>query len=237
MKTCKWCNNEVSGKRVYCDDKCRMAYNRCGGPVIGGAARQGFQPEQPEQINPNKPKANNEPEQTADSPKRTFVKEVETEQAERGKYDDPGGRRVGFTRIEGQRVYSRQAVKYNISEAWDTRPEPLDPMDRPNPKNRGKYIRPDGTEYLFDACGKAFECHGPKEALNREPPAKQATAGRCISVIIVDEVDNSGDRMKQALATASKSADGPAVLSKQTMAARGMLADKPVVAEDQYEYL
>ena len=25
---CKYCNLEISGKRVYCDDKCRMAFNR-----------------------------------------------------------------------------------------------------------------------------------------------------------------------------------------------------------------
>lgn len=25
---CKYCNSEIAGKKVYCDDKCRMAFNR-----------------------------------------------------------------------------------------------------------------------------------------------------------------------------------------------------------------
>ncbi len=63
----------------------------------------------------------------------------------------------GYVTVENAKVYGRQAVKYDIPEAWELRPEPLSPDDQPKPKNRGKYIRPDGTEYLFDACGKAHE--------------------------------------------------------------------------------
>lgn len=60
--------------------------------------------------------------------------------------------------IEGETVYGRQAVRWPVSEAWDTRPELLDFNDQPKPGNRGKYIRVDGSEYIFDACGKVFEC-------------------------------------------------------------------------------
>ncbi len=57
------------------------------------------------------------------------------------------------------KVYSRSAVVYaGLREAWQCRPEPLSPDDKPKPLNRGKYIRPDGSEYIFDACGKVFEC-------------------------------------------------------------------------------
>jgi hypothetical protein len=62
--------------------------------------------------------------------------------------------------IPGEKVYGRQAVIYSdIAEAnWPTRPEPLSPEDYPKPYNRGKYIRPDGSEYQFDATGQVHEC-------------------------------------------------------------------------------
>lgn len=65
----------------------------------------------------------------------------------------------GYATVEGK-VYGRQAVEYDISEAWSTRPEPLSPDDRPKAKNRGKYVRPDGSEYLFDACGTVHTTGG-----------------------------------------------------------------------------
>jgi len=60
---------------------------------------------------------------------------------------------IPYDVIFGQRVYGRQAVKYDLQEAWDLRPEPESPGDRPKPLNRGKYIRPDGSEYQIDAIG------------------------------------------------------------------------------------
>lgn len=60
--------------------------------------------------------------------------------------------------VEGQTVYGRQAVRWPVAEAWSLRPEPLSFNDQPKPGSRGKYIRPDGSEYQFDACGKVFEC-------------------------------------------------------------------------------
>ena len=60
--------------------------------------------------------------------------------------------------VENQTVYGRQAVKYDLAEAWDLRPEPLSKEDTPKLLNRGKYVRPDGSEYQFDAIGQVFEC-------------------------------------------------------------------------------
>lgn len=65
-----------------------------------------------------------------------------------------------YVTLEGK-IYGRQAVRYDLHEAWYLRPEPLSPNDRPKPLNRGKYIRPDGSEYQFDCIGKVFECSGP----------------------------------------------------------------------------
>jgi len=55
-------------------------------------------------------------------------------------------------------VYGRRAVQYDLSERWSSRPEPLASDDRPKSLNRGKYIRPDGSEYQFDARGRPFDC-------------------------------------------------------------------------------
>lgn len=60
--------------------------------------------------------------------------------------------------IEGETVYGRQTVRWPVHEAWDTRPEPLGFNDQPKSGNRGKYIRLDGSEYIFDVCGRVFEC-------------------------------------------------------------------------------
>lgn len=59
--------------------------------------------------------------------------------------------------VADQKVYGRQAVKYQLKEAWDTRPMPDSPGDVPVPDNRGLYKRPDGTTYQIDACGTAHE--------------------------------------------------------------------------------
>lgn len=47
---CKQCNNELTGKKVYCDDACRMAYGR-------------RQPEQPEHAQPEQTQPEHQPEQ------------------------------------------------------------------------------------------------------------------------------------------------------------------------------
>ncbi len=56
-------------------------------------------------------------------------------------------------------VYGRQAVRYS-NDTFDTRPEPLDPTDAPDPRNRCIYQRLDGTRYLLDATGNTHE-HPP----------------------------------------------------------------------------
>ena len=67
-----------------------------------------------------------------------------------------------YVPVEGEAVYGRQAVSYPGVADFETRPEPLDPADSPKPQNRGKYIRPDGTEYQSDSQGSPFECQaGP----------------------------------------------------------------------------
>lgn len=61
-------------------------------------------------------------------------------------------------RLTESKVYGRHAVVYeNFPEAWDLRPEPLDPSDVPVKFNRCRYTRPDGSQYIFDSCGKVFE--------------------------------------------------------------------------------
>lgn len=77
---------------------------------------------------------------------------------ENGKVSVPAVSVPGYEIIEGEQVFCRQAVKYNLSQGWNVRPEPLSPEDKPKPNNRGKYIRPDGSEYQFDVSGEVFEC-------------------------------------------------------------------------------
>lgn len=59
------------------------------------------------------------------------------------------------------KCYNRPAIP--CSE-FSTRPAPRDVTDTPKPKNRGKYVRADGSEYQFDFCGMVFEC--PHEAFD-----------------------------------------------------------------------
>ncbi len=56
--------------------------------------------------------------------------------------------------VDGK-CYNRPAVE--CSE-FGTRPAPLDCTDQPILRNRGRYIRKDGTAYQFDSRGKSFEC-------------------------------------------------------------------------------
>ena len=53
-------------------------------------------------------------------------------------------------------VYGRRAVKYPV-DTFDTRPEPIDHSDTPDPMNRCIYRRRDGTRYLLDATGNTHE--------------------------------------------------------------------------------
>ena len=61
--------------------------------------------------------------------------------------------------VEGM-VYGRQAVSYE-GDMFDTRPEPLDPADTPDQRNRCIYQRPDGSRYLIDATGNTHTRPGP----------------------------------------------------------------------------
>lgn len=60
---------------------------------------------------------------------------------------------VPVERVSGT-VYGRPAIKCS---QHGTRPEPLDLADYPHKGGRGRYTRPDGSEYQFDCCGKVFE--------------------------------------------------------------------------------
>ncbi len=59
--------------------------------------------------------------------------------------------------IPDTEVYGRRAVRYELREAWNFRPEPLTLTDEPLAENRGRYTRQDGTQYQFDSAGIAFE--------------------------------------------------------------------------------
>ncbi len=58
--------------------------------------------------------------------------------------------------VVGEKRYGRRAVCYLVDK-WATRPEPYDPTDTPCPRNRCKYTRVDGSEYMIDACGQPFD--------------------------------------------------------------------------------
>lgn len=62
---------------------------------------------------------------------------------------------IPYEIVEGEQVYHRQAVAYNLDEAWPTRPIPDGLNDIPLLNNRGVYIRPDETAYQIDAVGIA----------------------------------------------------------------------------------
>lgn len=53
-------------------------------------------------------------------------------------------------------VYGRRSVSY-ASDTFETRPEPLDHSDTPDPRNRCIYQRRDGTRYLLDATGNQHD--------------------------------------------------------------------------------
>lgn len=59
--------------------------------------------------------------------------------------------------VEGEKVYNRQAVRYNLGEPWDTRPQPDDPLDIPTAGGRGLYARLDGSTYQIDATGTTHD--------------------------------------------------------------------------------
>jgi hypothetical protein len=75
--------------------------------------------------------------------------QTRTDEAEQAKSD------MAFELVPNQKVYDRPAVRFDLKEDWDLRPEPLDPNDSPEPGNRGAYTRPDGTGYFFDICANA----------------------------------------------------------------------------------
>ena len=67
MNKCKHCDSEVTGRQVYCSNKCRMAFNR--------------ESEQSEQINPNNPnKANSQSEQNRAQSEQISAQSEQSEQ-------------------------------------------------------------------------------------------------------------------------------------------------------------
>ncbi len=65
-----------------------------------------------------------------------------------------------YVTVEGK-CYNRPAV---ACIEFGVRPAPLDLADVPKAGNRGKFVRPDGSEYQFDSQGNSFEC--PHEAFD-----------------------------------------------------------------------
>lgn len=61
-----------------------------------------------------------------------------------------------FELLIDETVYGRRAVRYS-NDKFDTRPEPQDHDDIPDPRNRCIYQRQDGTRYLLDATGNQHE--------------------------------------------------------------------------------
>lgn len=59
---CKACSKDLTGKRTYCDDACRMAFKRHGS-LNESMEAMGWQPEQPEQNEPEQTNPNTQPEQ------------------------------------------------------------------------------------------------------------------------------------------------------------------------------
>lgn len=85
-----------------------------------------------------------------------------------------------MTMLGGVKVNGRQAVRYDFEEAWDLRPEPLSLDDRPKLLNRGKYIRPDGSEYQFDVTGQVFECNPDSTIKAPDTAVSGQTAGQTV---------------------------------------------------------
>ncbi len=74
---------------------------------------------------------------------------------------------IVYVTVDGEQVYGRQAVRYE-GDMSDTRPEPLDPADTPDQRNRCIYKRPDSTRYILGAGGYEHE---------RPPVARRAATG------------------------------------------------------------
>ena len=70
--------------------------------------------------------------------------------------EDNVGVKHGLAFVPDMKVYGRNAVSYP-DDKFETRPEPLDCNDIPDPHNRCIYKRPDGSRYLLDAVGAAHE--------------------------------------------------------------------------------
>lgn len=64
---------------------------------------------------------------------------------------------ITFDVVASSQVYNRPAVRYELAEPWELRPELLSPEDRPKQFNRGVYTRPDCIEYQFDVAGSAHD--------------------------------------------------------------------------------
>ena len=128
------CGNELTGRqRTYCSDKCRKQAKRVNSDAPASA------------------QSTNSDKEVVNCPANSDT--VRLAEPDSTNSDKP------YEVIPDVKVYGRQAVRYSgLHEAWDFRPEPLSPDDTPMALNRGKYIRPDGSEYIFDACGKVFEC-------------------------------------------------------------------------------
>ncbi len=184
MNTCKSCPNEVTGRQVYCSDKCRMAFNRTN--------ESEQQPEQSEQI-----KANTEPEQaqseqsvtdqaqTGANQPETVTENSQKPRLERNtpayKNLDEPEQSEQYVTVTGGKVYGRQEVKF-ASGQWLSRPEPLNPDDKPHTGGRGKYTRQDGSVYQFDSSGTAFEVvNGKVYQTIEEVKACYAQAGQAVS--------------------------------------------------------
>ena len=94
----------------------------------------------------NQNKANSEPEQIdASQPEQPQPEQRTRTQPEQA-----------YTLVPDFKVYGRQSVVY-LGDTFTTRPVPDDPTDTPCPRNRCKYARRDGSEYMIDACGQGFD--------------------------------------------------------------------------------
>ena len=69
--------------------------------------------------------------------------------------------------VPDEKVYGRPAVRYDMPECWDLRPEPDSPDDVPVPGNRGRYNRLDGSGYQIDAVGTAHPIDSEAKRKNR----------------------------------------------------------------------
>ncbi len=114
---CKWtdCENEVTGKALYCSGACRVKQSRS---------------------------VTESPASVTSSPASVTLATVTGPPS--------------FELLIDETVYGRRAVRYP-GDTFDTRPEPLDHDDIPDPRNRCMYQRQDGTRYLLDATGNQHD--------------------------------------------------------------------------------